>query len=381
MDNEKEEAGFLSQNLKGQPWLRIEGIGVVEPAGGKPVPFKSRWYRAWEAELYHQAVRGTGQNIWNLCRFGMNPERKLARSDYRQALEALREASRQALDSAGIRKGGRTSNMRLALVYFDFWGQTSYLERVHSWRDGFSLDIIPKDILRDHCIASFSCKIRGERKAFIEGLEVASDLLDTGEIDAVLVGGLFRFYPVLGFAEALENATAEKHWLGTPGIHDAVIVERAAFAVVTRGRHSMGKGMPKTSVAAKQVINISEPPLILIGSDSREKSLQRLGDAWETAACEPDATIYGGMYPSIQIARIESETAAGIAGGRRYVNICQCFGDSGSINPYMAIVKLLKQKLTMQTPTDIGVLAITGSSGDITILKLVKMRLSSKTRW
>ena len=69
MGYEHEKSGFTDK-YQYRSWLSIEGLGVVEPERGKPIPFNPRWYRAWEAELYRQAVLRTGQKKWNLCRFG-----------------------------------------------------------------------------------------------------------------------------------------------------------------------------------------------------------------------------------------------------------------------------------------------------------------------
>ena len=72
-------------------------------------------------------------------------------------------------------------------------------------------------------------------EAFIQALRMAQSLLHSGAADSVLLGGLFRSFPVLCFAEARSGNAAERAWLGRGGQHNAPLVERAGFMVLRRG--------------------------------------------------------------------------------------------------------------------------------------------------
>ena len=209
------------------PRLLLAGLSVVQPTRAAE-PYAMRWFRAWEGDLYRRAMRKTARSQWDLTRFSVDGGPEASRAGYRETQAAVSQAAKQAMAMAESNCGRPGPRERLALLYFDFWGQCSHLEQAFNWRDSFDLDVIPKFLLRDHGVNGYSCKIHAGRAAFVQGLNMAAELLDGGDIDSVLLGGVFRFYPALGFSEALVNAEQEQRWLGKGGRHTAAVIERVA---------------------------------------------------------------------------------------------------------------------------------------------------------
>ncbi|BFO10070.1 hypothetical protein GGER_25800 [Serratia rubidaea] len=72
---------------------------------------------------------------------------------------------------------------------------------MNSWRDALSVDILPKNIVRDYGINGFSGKLRGERNGLMSALLIAQDMLNSDLSDNVIICGHFRSIPVLVFSE------------------------------------------------------------------------------------------------------------------------------------------------------------------------------------
>lgn len=336
--------------------VAMVGLAAVQPQRA-PQTYAARWYRAREGELYQQAVRKTGRRQWDLTRFSVDGGHEAAKAGYRETLAAVGLAAKQALAAADANSGRRGSRERLALVYFDFWGQCSHLEQAFNWRDGFDLDVIPKFLLREHGIEGYSCKIQAGRSAFVQGLRVAGELLQGGDIDRVLLGGVFRFYPVLGFAEAVGNAERERRWLGKGGQHDAPIIERAGFVVLKR---------PQASPQAKVEPVLIGAPQYLALPARREPATARLSAAWSSLLPEPRALVYGGLYPSSLLAGVEGSATAALGDQLIYENVCRRFGDSGSINPLLALQRYAERKATDALP---ALLSLSDSTGGTWLMR------------
>ena len=254
-----------------------------------------RWFRAWEGDLYRRAMRKTARSQWDLTRFSVDGGPEASRAGYRETQAAVSQAAKQAMVMAESNCGRPGPRERLALLYFDFWGQCSHLEQAFNWRDSFDLDVIPKFLLRDHGVNGYSCKIQAGRAAFVQGLNMAAELFDGGDIDSVLLGGVFRFYPALGFSEALVNAEQEQRWLGKGGQHTAAVIERAGFVVLKRGDATTRKTHAPVMLDAARYLNLT---------GSRAAATQQLCLAWSNLLPEARGLIYGGLYPSSALAAV-----------------------------------------------------------------------------
>lgn len=320
-----------------------------------------RWFRAWEGDLYRRAMRKTARSQWDLTRFSVDGGPEASRAGYRETQAAVSQAAKQAMAMAESNCGRPGPRERLALLYFDFWGQCSHLEQAFNWRDSFDLDVIPKFLLRDHGVNGYSCKIHAGRAAFVQGLNMAAELLDGGDIDSVLLGGVFRFYPALGFSEALVNAEQEQRWLGKGGRHTAAVIERAGFAVFKRGDATTRKTHAPVMVDAARYLNLT---------GSRAAATQQLCLAWSNLLPEARGVIYGGLYPSSALAAAEEAASAAVRQQMAYENISRSFGDSGGINPLLALQQYAQRKcVAVDGHVAPALLSLSDSNGATWLLK------------
>lgn len=353
-------AELLSAAPAGSTALALIGLSVVQPERAS-LPYAARWFRAWEGDLYHRAVRKTGRRQWDLSRFSVDGGAEASKAGYRETLAAVSKAAKQALSAAEASCGRRGSRERMALVYFDFWGQCSHLEQAFNWRDGFDFDVIPKFLLREHGVDGYSCKVQAGRAGFVQGLRVAGELLNGGDIDSVLLGGVFRFYPALGFSEAIGNAEQERRWLGKGGQHNAPIVERAGFIVLKRA---------EAALKAKTAPVLLGTPQYLAVASGREAASQQLSAVWSTLLPEARALIYGGLYPSSLLATLEGGAAAAMGDQLVYENVCRRFGDSGGINPLLALQRYTERKATAVAADAVpALLSLSDSNGGTWLLR------------
>lgn len=359
-DREASNAELLSTATADSTALALVGLSVVQP-GRASQPYAARWFRAWEGDLYRRAVRKTGRRQWDLSRFSVDGGLEASKAGYRETMAAVTQAAKQAITAAEASCGRRGSRERLALVYFDFWGRCSHLEQAFNWRDGFDFDVIPKALLREHGVDGYSCKVQAGRAGFIQGLRVAGELLNGGDIDSVLLGGVFRFYPAMGFSEAITNAEQERRWLGKGGQHNAPIFERAGFIVLKRG---------EAALKAKTAPVLLGTPQYLGVANGREAASQQLTAAWSALLPQARALIYGGLYPSSLLATVEGAAAAAMGDQLVYENVCRRFGDSGGINPLLALQRYAERKANaLEADAVPALLSLSDSTGGTWLLR------------
>ncbi|MEO4047558.1 hypothetical protein AAFN46_10765 [Pseudomonas sp. CAU 1711] len=338
--------------------LALVGLSVLQ-AEGAPRRFEPRWFRAWEAQLHRRAARQTGRRQWDFSRFSQDGGLEAAKVGYRDTLTAVAQAAKQAVAAAEASCGRRGPRERMALLYFDFWGQCSHLEQAFNWRDSFDLDVIPKFILRDQATEAFSCKVQAGRGAFVQALRMARALLHGGGADSVLLGGLFRSFPVLCFAEALSGNAAERAWLGRGGQHNAPLVERAGFIVLRRA---------EALASARQPGLLLGEPHYLQAPRGREAAAKALAGRWAELLPEQRALVYGGLYPSSLLDQVEAGAAAARGEQWVYENICRRFGDSGGLNPLLALQRHAERK-AVAADTPPALLSLSDSQGGTWLLR------------
>lgn len=303
--------------------LAVDGLAVARPEAHDGGPYQPQWFRAWEAELYRHVRNRMGRGPSSISRF----DGETMRGRYRATQRAMAVTCRQAITQAGASGRARPRGDRIALLYFDHWGQAAHLESVSSWRDAFDLDVIPKFLLREHGIRGFSCRIRGERDALVDGLTVASELLAAHEIDLAIVGGVFRVHPALCFSATLSDAAQEQQWLGRRrGHYEAALVEGVGFVVVRR---------PENPVNTRSVLLLGSPTHLHLPGNEHRAALA-LADAWRGVAQRRAWVVCGGMSPSEALRRIEAR-AARLAGRGPVHEVCQQLGDSGCINALLGL--------------------------------------------
>lgn len=220
-------ADFVAQKIA------VTGVGLCEPSGPAAV-YRPRLNNALEQELYTQARRKTAIEEWRIRSFHLDDFAGQSRSPLiNPHLRAQELAFHEALQSAGLlRKIGRKQSRRVGVIYIDFYGNTSSLERELSSRELYYLDVYPTYLLQNHNISGFSMKTRGERNGVMEAFDVAQTLIRSGELDTVVLGGFFPCYSYLFLSEALEDAAwlKDRGWDGRAGVCD--LCERSMFLVL-----------------------------------------------------------------------------------------------------------------------------------------------------
>ncbi|HKT95884.1 MAG TPA: hypothetical protein VJS30_05045 [Paraburkholderia sp.] len=307
--------------------IGVIGISTVE-SGHSLVPFEPSWFNANEARFFKQAQRRRAQREWLFSRFGMPgtgvDSEQMRRAAYREALNAVAKVCRNAFDQMGRKLEAQIRKQRSAFVYFDAWGETATLEGANSWRDVVSLDMIPKPILRDYGFRNFSCKVRGERNGFMHAIRLASDLLNSDEMDTVVVAGLFRSLPIMVLSSAAERVAlhgSARSKLPNP----CPSVERAG-CVVLRKLPARGMALAITSYG-----QLPESPRLARDDLARE---------WGARCNERTAYVVAGMHPSAAMRELERDAYAASALGARYLSVCDVYGDSGCMNPMVALSHL-----------------------------------------
>jgi len=304
-------------------YLGIYGLSIIEPATQNAYNFVPKWYKAWEAKMYAEACKYCQKDNWSITHFGGHTQNTSAT---REIAFALERSSRDAMQEGRTLMGGaRINKERLALLYFDAWGQASYLEQGGSWKDNFSIDVIPWKVLKELQVGAFSCKIRSGRTAFEQAMQLASLLLSADLVDAVLVGGLFRFHPLLGFSEAITMVKTEQYWLEGKGINTTPVVERAGFMLVGNA--------PSEEQQKSGAIRIGLLPATRLYAGKAFSGLKlRFEDAAKTASI-----LIGGVSPSLALSNLENKAILTSNPQAGYINTCSLYGDSGGINPLLAI--------------------------------------------
>lgn len=307
--------------------IGLIGISTVE-SGHSLVPFVPSGFNFNEANHFKRAQRLHAQREWLFDRFGMRQGpvdgEQMRKAAYREALNALAGACRNAFDQIGRKLETRIRKQRSAFVYFDAWGETSTLEAANSWRDAISLDMLPKSILRDYGIRNFSCKVRGERNGFLHALCVASDLLNAGEMDTVVAAGFFRSLPVLVLSSAAQRVALHGR-ARSKASNPCPTVERAG-CVVLRKRPAQGLALSIESYG-----QLPENPRLAREALSRD---------WRARCNEQTAYLMAGLHPSGAMREIEREAYAASTVDARYLSVCDVYGDSGCMNPMLALFHL-----------------------------------------
>jgi len=301
----------------------IYGLSLMEPAAHHTRTFVPKWYNAREERAYRQACKARAKSHWPLTRFGGGA---LGSATAREISFALELSSRTALEEGRkhLEDHGRLDKQRLALLYFDAWGQSSYLEPAGSWKDSFSIDVIPWKLLKEFRVGAFSCKIRAGHTAFVDALHIAAHLFAADMADTALVGGLFRFHPVLGFSAVTAAAKAEQHWLGQHGSCTAPVIERAGFVLLGP------PPLPSSNAIRTTLLPACHLPTGL------EHAASQLGQHL-THIAPAVSTVIGGLSPSSALIHLEASATLAFNAQAQYINTTSLYGDSGGINPLLAL--------------------------------------------
>lgn len=325
--------------------INLLGFSLLEAPTGQQL-FQPNWFNVWEAYLHQRAVKRSGRSRWLFKRFGIDRTEasrdQLRRAHYRQWLNGLSLACKQAFQQNVPTAPARSHHQKTALIYFDCWGETALFEQSNSWRDTFSIDMLPKTLVRDYQITDFSCKLRGERNGLLLGLRLAMDRLNSGGVDTVLLCGQFRAIPVLVLSEA---------GLGLPAAGTASRVKNHSQICVERLGCLLLKKAPNQGMALNlshycQLADCQNPFAI-------NTAARQLAENWQGYLGSNTSRLYSVSPPSPRFEAIhqhafnalntrlkKQQKNALAAREMTHYPLCEEYGDSGCLNPALALQHL-----------------------------------------
>jgi hypothetical protein len=312
--------------------INLVGFSLLEPRISMQ-RFSPSWYNVWEAWLHKKANNKAGSNQWLFKRFGVDretlPEEALRKANYRDWLNGLSAACTQAVAQLGSKGEFRLRHERNALIYVDAWGETSVFEEANSWRDSLSIDILPKNIVRDYGIQDFTCKLRGERNGLMNALQMAQDCLNSNMADNVIICGQFRSFPVLVFSESQRFPSASQR--GQTSANSQVSVERVGCMILKK---ASGQGV---------AMHLSDYQL-LPGSTHQRASL--LADRCHQYLGADTRAVLGITPPALSLRAVQKQAFEQLPASLTRVSLTELYGDSGCMNPALAWQYLLQGNLT-----------------------------------
>ena len=329
----------------------VTGAGLCEPAS-EAVDFRPRLNNALEQELFARARRKSRISEWSVRSFSAGDFAGQPRSPLiNPHLRAQELAFSRALKSAGLlRKIGRKQSRRVGVIYVDFYGNTSSLERELSSRELYYLDVYPTYLLQNHNITGFSLKTRGERNGAAEGLDVAQTLIRSGELDAVILGGVFPCYSYLFLSEALEDAA----WLKERRLREregvCQLCERSIFVVLEAAGVAAERGqLALYSVADPEFYQQPAPGAAAGGLQEFWRARWSSGESVARRHGVP-AVSFGGSY---RAAAFETESAAlkDVYSTTATMDL-SADGDSGHLNALKAFCHELPADAEAQNETN-----------------------------
>lgn len=306
--------------------INLIGFSLLEPSDGMQL-FSPTWFNVWEASLHQKAGKKAGRKAWMFKRFGvgdsLSPAQAIRKANYRDWLNSMSDACEQAIAQLGKKGAFRLRNEKNALLYVDSWGETSFFEGVNSWRDALSVDILPKNIVRDYGIKDFTGKIRGERNALMSALQTAQDCLNSGLADNVIICGMFRSFPVLALSEIAGLAQQRG---GQQDNYCQFSIERIGCLILKK---APGQGI---------ALNISE--YFPLPVNAREAA-QKLNMRWQDYIGTNTRQIFSVSPPSKAWRQLQTQAFETLPSQIEHAILSEDYGDSGCLNPALAWQHLL----------------------------------------
>lgn len=312
--------------------INLVGFSLLEPRTAMQ-RFSPSWYNVWEAWLHKKANAKTGSSQWLFRRFGIDsemlPEEAVRKANYRDWLNGLSDASAQAVAQLGSKGQFRLRHERNALIYVDSWGETSVFEGVNSWRDSLSVDILPKNIVRDYGIKDFTCKMRGERNGLMNALRVAQDCLNSNMVDNVIICGQFRSFPVLVFSETQRFPSSSER--GPVPANSQFSVERVGCLILNK---QPGQGI---------ALHLSDYRNLPGSPPQRAELLASL--CKEYLGTQTQAVL-GITPPALSFRALQRQAFEQLSSSLACVALSEMYGDSGCMNPALAWQYLQQNSIT-----------------------------------
>lgn len=184
--------------------MYLSSFSIVEPEA--PFYFyQPSWLNAWEAHLYNKGLYASHANGWGLKRFGTEPGlyagEMIRNPQYQKYLEAMEQSADEALLAMPARERMRLLKRRTAFIYVDSWGESGPFENIASALHISTIDTLPKNLVKRFAVNGPTCKILGEKQAFMQAISLAQDYLSWDVFDFVVICAAYRAIPILVFSD------------------------------------------------------------------------------------------------------------------------------------------------------------------------------------
>lgn len=292
--------------------MYLTSFSIIEP-DEKYYLYYPGWLNVWEAHLYKTALKATAAQGWGFKRFGVRDDiyireaiRKPACKNYTDAMEQVAE---NALQGLSTKERMRLMRARTAFIYADSWGDTGSFEHLPSSLQLMAIDMLPKNLVRKFAVNDFTCKIRGERQAFMQALSMAQDYLHWQVFDYVVICCAWRAIPALVLSDAQSTKRPAR-----PDGRINLSVERVGCFIFGRSESGMRVASGRYVIPDGEGQEVGHNPLHGDGVD-----LFTLADAGAAAVEERSVNlvdIYGGsgcLTPALGWAYLGQ---SGLTGGK-----------------------------------------------------------------
>ncbi|SFN24119.1 hypothetical protein SAMN05216516_10484 [Izhakiella capsodis] len=314
--------------------MYLSSFSIIEPED-KFYFYQPGWLNVWEAHLYNKVLKSTHANGWGFKRFGTQPARyapEMIRNPfYQDYLEAIEQAADEAVQALPTKERMKLLKRQTAFIYLDSWGETTPFENISSALHISMIDTLPKNLVKRFGVSAPTCKMRGEKQAFLQAIALAKDYLSWEVFDYVVICAAFRAIPVLVFSDEDRPRTrSEKH----RGRSDKVnlTVERTGCFIFSRQESAL-KVTGGQYVIANSIQNAAEAECIAFAGV--QKNLLQLSaipqqhtldlvDTYGASGCLTPALSIAWMNQHAHIAGKVRTVVPDKVQGYSYFDIQQC---------------------------------------------------------
>lgn len=204
-------------------------------------------------------------------------------------------------------------------------GDLSSFEKIDNWKDTYSINIIPKEIIKNYGIKHFTSKLRGERNGFLNAFLMAQGLLNSDMLDNIFIYAGYRAIPIMMFTEIDKQPKTD---FFTKKIRNKTIsIERTSCFILNKKMDS------EYSYEIGKYFSLSK---------DIKKSIDILIDNFNSNVGSNINNLYTSALPTHTHAYILSKFITNSGMNSNHVSLNETYGDSGFLTPAMMWTDLKK---------------------------------------
>ncbi|XKD92101.1 ATP-binding protein [Morganella morganii] len=307
--------------------INIAAFSIHEPSDPL-ITFEPSWYNVWESHMLRCSYKKTGSSSWSFKRYGFNNEmyrEGIRKASYRPFINAMENTFSHAYNSLNIKNRRSLKNERNGLIYIDSWGDLSSFEKIDNWKDTYSINIIPKKIIKDYSIKHFTSKLRGERNGFLNAFLMAQGLLNSDMLDNVFIYAGYRAVPVMMFTEI--DKQPKTHFLTKKIRNKTISIERTSCFILNKKMES------EYSCEIDKYFSLSH---------NIKRSIDILIDNFNSTVGDNISSLYTSALPTHTHSYILNKFVTKSGMSSNHISLNETYGDSGFLTPAMMWADLKK---------------------------------------